>query len=107
MCPTRQRWQKNGQMANGKWQMANGNNSRVDSYDNALAKTVAMTNPSAVSYTPSIATTSGYIFSAKNAGDVRNFVVRDGNQAFVSVPAPFGVNAMGAITHAYGGSIAT
>lgn len=67
---------------------------------------VAMTNPSAVSYTPSIATTIGYIFGAKNAGDVQNFVVGDGNQAFVSVPTPFGVNAIGAITHAYGGSTA-
>jgi filamentous hemagglutinin len=67
---------------------------------------VAMTNPSAVSYTPSIATTIGYIFGAKNAGDVQSVVVGDGNQAFVSVPTPFGVNAIGAITHAYGGSTA-
>jgi len=67
---------------------------------------VAMTNPSAVSYTPSIATTVGYIFGANSAQDAHNFIAGDGNQVFISIPTPFGVNAIGAITHAYGGSTA-
>ncbi|HDR9154566.1 TPA: hypothetical protein QDB05_001020 [Burkholderia vietnamiensis] len=30
----------------------------------------------------------------------------DGNQAFISVSAPFGLNVIGAITHSYGGTTA-
>ena len=67
---------------------------------------VAMTNPSAVSFKPSIATTVGYIFGANSAQDVHNFIAGDGNQIYISIPTPYGVNAIGAITHAYGGSTA-
>jgi hypothetical protein len=43
---------------------------------------------------------------AQDAGSTNSFLNGDGSQYFVSVPTPFGVNAFGAITHAYGGSTA-
>ncbi len=67
---------------------------------------VSMTNPSAVSYQPGFSSSIGYIFGAKSAEDTRNFLAGDGNQAFISVPTPFGINVFGAVTHAYGGSTA-
>jgi filamentous hemagglutinin len=67
---------------------------------------VSMTNPSAISWMPSGTATLGWIFGAHDAGATNSFLNGDGSQYFVSVPTPFGVNAFGAITHAYGGSTA-
>jgi len=55
---------------------------------------------------PSGTATLGWIFGAHDAGATNSFLNGDGSQYFVSVPTPFGVNAFGAITHAYGGSTA-
>ncbi|KIG10902.1 polymorphic toxin type 22 domain-containing protein [Caballeronia concitans] len=80
----------------------------VSLYDGStyLSGGVSMTNPSAVSYQPGFSSSVGYIYGASNAEDARNFLAGDGNQAFVSIPTPFGVNVFGAVTHAYGGSTA-
>jgi filamentous hemagglutinin len=67
---------------------------------------VSMTNPSAISWMSSGTATLGWIFGAQDAGATNSFLNGDGSQYFVSVPTPFGVNAFGAITHAYGGSTA-
>ena len=80
----------------------------VNLYDGStyVSGGVSMTNPSSVSYRPGVSSTIGYILGADTVTKAGNFLTGDGNQAFISVPTPFGVNVIGAITHAYGGSTA-
>lgn len=99
--------QPNYATANGGVLSANGTFA-VNLYDGQryVGGGVSMTNPSAISWMPSGTATLGWIFGAQNAGATNSFLNGDGSQYFVSVPTPFGVNAFGAITHAYGGSTA-
>jgi len=99
--------QPNYATANGGVLSANGTFA-VNLYDGQryVGGGVSMTNPSAVSLMPSGTATLGWIFGAHDAGATNSFLNGDGSQYFVSVPTPFGVNAFGAITHAYGGSTA-
>ncbi|WP_329959702.1 hemagglutinin repeat-containing protein [Paraburkholderia translucens] len=99
--------QPNYATANGGVLSANGTVA-VNLYDGQryVGGGVSMTNPSAVSWMPSGTATLGWIFGAQDAGATNSFLNGDGSQYFVSVPTPFGVNAFGAITHAYGGSTA-
>ena len=41
-----------------------------------------------------------------DASATNNFLNGNGNQAYISIPTPWGVNGFGAITHAYGGEYA-
>ncbi|MBB5398328.1 filamentous hemagglutinin family protein [Paraburkholderia sp. JPY162] len=99
--------QPNYATANGGVLSANGTLA-VNLYDGQryVGGGVSITNPSAVSWMPSGTATLGWIFGAQDAGSTNSFLNGDGSQYFISVPTPFGVNAFGAITHAYGGSTA-
>ncbi|MEX3949956.1 polymorphic toxin type 22 domain-containing protein [Paraburkholderia sp. EG287B] len=58
------------------------------------------------SWNPGLTATVGWIWGANDAKSVNAFLNGDGNQAYISIPTPFGANMVGAITHAYGGSTA-
>ncbi|CAB4048461.1 hemagglutinin repeat-containing protein [Paraburkholderia phenoliruptrix] len=60
----------------------------------------------AASWTPGIAGTLGWIFGAHSADATNDFLNGDGNQFSVSIPTPFRVNLVAAVTHAYGGGTA-
>lgn len=55
---------------------------------------------------PGLVGTIGWIFGAHDAQVTNVFLNGDGNQAFISIPTPFRVNLVGAVTHAYGGTTA-
>ncbi|WP_250481987.1 MULTISPECIES: polymorphic toxin type 22 domain-containing protein [unclassified Caballeronia] len=58
------------------------------------------------SWSPGFTSSLGWIFGARDASSTNAFMNGDGNQAFVSIPTPWKVNAFGAVTHAYGGATA-
>ncbi|WP_414695033.1 polymorphic toxin type 22 domain-containing protein [Paraburkholderia sp.] len=60
----------------------------------------------AIQYRPGVSGTIGYIFGAHDAKSTSDFLIGDANQAFISVPTPFGRNVVAAITHSYGGATA-
>lgn len=80
----------------------------INLYDNSfyVGGGVVMANPSSVTFRPGVSGTVGYIIGANSAQAARNFLAGDGAQGFVSIPTPFGFNAIAAITHAYGGATA-
>ena len=80
----------------------------VNLYDNSLyvGGSVVMGNPSSIAFTPGISGTVGYIIGKNSAQGTRDFLAGDGMQGFVSIPTPFGFNAIGAVTHAYDGATA-
>jgi filamentous hemagglutinin len=57
-------------------------------------------------WNPGLTGTIGWIFGAHDAQATNAFLNGDGNQAFISIPTPFKVNLVGAVTHAYGGATA-
>lgn len=79
----------------------------VNLYDGTiyLSGGVAQNFP-APSWNPGLTATAGWILGAHDAKSTNEFMAGDANQAFVSVPTPFNVNLIGAVTHAYGGSTA-
>ncbi|MFM0500963.1 hemagglutinin repeat-containing protein [Paraburkholderia caffeinilytica] len=80
----------------------------VNLYDHSLyvGGSVVMANPSSIAFTPGISGTVGYIIGKNSAQGTRDFLAGDGIQGFVSIPTPFGFNAIGAVTHAYDGATA-
>ncbi|NML96911.1 hypothetical protein HHL24_02900 [Paraburkholderia sp. RP-4-7] len=86
---------------------ANGTGS-MNLYDGTkyLSGGVTQTNPSAISWAPGFSATVGWIWGARDAQATNQFLNGDGNQFFASIPTPFRVNVVGAITHAYGGGTA-
>jgi filamentous hemagglutinin len=48
----------------------------------------------------------GWILGARDAQSTNAFLNGDGNQAFISIPTPWKVNAFAAITHGYGSATA-
>jgi filamentous hemagglutinin len=63
-------------------------------------------NPGSMTFKPGASLTFGYIFGARDAAATNSFMTGDGNQVLVSIPTPWDVNAVLAITHAYGGRTA-
>ncbi|WP_153074309.1 polymorphic toxin type 22 domain-containing protein [Paraburkholderia bonniea] len=80
----------------------------VNLYDNSLyvGGSVVMANPSSIAFMPGISGTVGYIIGKNSAQGTRDFLAGDGMRGFVSIPTPFGFNAIGAVTHAYDGATA-
>jgi filamentous hemagglutinin len=60
----------------------------------------------AASWNPGLTATIGWIYGANDAKSVNDFLNGDSNQAYISIPTPFKVNVIAALTHAYGGSTA-
>lgn len=71
-----------------------------------LAGGVSQGDPRSISFKPGGSATFGWIFGEGSAASTRSFLKGDGNQAYVSIPTPWGVNAFLGITHSYGGSSA-
>ncbi|MDR5835907.1 polymorphic toxin type 22 domain-containing protein [Caballeronia sp. LZ034LL] len=79
----------------------------VNLYDGAryVSAGVTQTFPPG-SWAPGFTGSLGWIFGARDANSTNAFMNGDGNQAFISIPTPWKVNAFSAVTHAYGGSTA-
>jgi hypothetical protein len=71
-----------------------------------LSGGVVQNDPRSISWKPGYTTTAGWIIGGKDAEDTKSFLNGNGNQAYVSVPTPWKINVVGAITHSYGGGYA-
>ncbi|WP_187363096.1 polymorphic toxin type 22 domain-containing protein [Massilia aquatica] len=80
----------------------------VNTYDGTVYKAagVVLSTESNTSVKPSLSATAGWIFGANDADSTNSFLAGSGNQVFLSVPTPWRVNAIVAVSHAYGGAYA-
>jgi filamentous hemagglutinin len=76
-------------------------------YDGTTYVSAGVSQPfPGASWNPGLTATVGWVYGANDAKSVKDFLNGDGNQAYISIPTPFRVNVVAALTHAYGGSTA-
>ncbi|NHZ93936.1 hypothetical protein F2P45_33815 [Massilia sp. CCM 8733] len=77
----------------------------VNTYDGTayVGGGVVVSTESNTSVKPSVTATAGWIFGANDADSTNGFLNGSGNQVFLSIPTPWRVNAVAAVSHAYGG----
>ncbi|MDM0108235.1 polymorphic toxin type 22 domain-containing protein, partial [Variovorax sp. J22R24] len=67
---------------------------------------VAQTNPRSIAFEPAATGSVGWIFGDNDARSTNSFLSGDASQAFISIPTPWRVNLLGAITRSYGSAYA-